>query len=1085
MGPSSADALRERAAFDENAAALLRLAVEKGLITDVEADAAASAVRTHVTATMEGDSPPAVVDALEVSGVLDRDTLHSLARELGLAAGTGDSQAVEPPPMSDPFDVPPVRDWDRYELVEFIGRGGMGDVWKARDPRLGRYVALKFLRRDTPDIAARFTREARVQARIDHDNVCQVYEVGDVQGHAYIAMQYIAGGSLKEISDLLSLREKAQIMVDVADALHAAHQAGLIHRDVKPANILVEGTDDGRWRPFVVDFGIARDVDSRDVTVSGMVLGTPAFAAPEQVRGETRNLDRRTDVYSLGATLYWFLTDRPPYQGGYPEVLAGITDLDPAPPHRLNPEVPVDLETIVLKCLEKEPERRYSTAREVSEDLRRFLAGEPITARAPSLIYKIGKKVRKHRGLTASAGAMLLAFAVVTGLGLRSNLQARRQAAIAQRLLEQVVEIEAMVRITSMMPHHDRRPDEQLIRDRMGLIENEMERLGELSLGPGHYALGRGHLALQDYDAARDHLEAAVAAGYETDGVSYSLGLVLGRLYERRLNELRRIDDQALREAFRRDIETELKEPALGYLRRSGSPTEAAPYAEGMIAMYEGRYETALEKSREAFERVEWLYEAKKLEADLHVELGTERMLRGDYELALDEFRLAGAAYAVAADIARSDASIPEGDCARWTQVMETEVRRGGTPQPAFEAALDACGQSLEIDPDRAEVHDKLARLHWRWADVVHDSGDDPTPQLSASVAAAERAISLEPESASAHYVMGGALTVSGLFELARGLDPRPTLTRAVESLQRAVQLEPGMAIGHDDLGYAHERIARYEMTIGLDPRPSLERAVASFRRASELSPEYANAHNNMGIALWRRAYYELMAGLDPTASLDESLAAFASATALNPNYAYAFANRGLAYRTAALFALERSADPTPWIELARSSFERATGINPNIFWAYPEQASVELLAARWAIGSGREPGPFLDRAHAAAQRSLQLNPSNAAAYQTAAEVHRWRAEWSLHTERDVRPDTAAGRSLCERALQLNPNFANALLTAAALDVVEAEAAPVVSRGALVSRGLANLERATELNPLLARETDRLAARARAMQTAS
>jgi serine/threonine-protein kinase len=129
----------------------------------------------------------------------------------------------------------------------------MGDVFKARDPRLGRFVALKFLRRDTPEIVHRFLREARVQARIDHDNVCQVYEVGEVQGHPYIAMQYIAGGSLKEISDLLSITEKVTIMVDVADALHAAHQAGLIHRDIKPANILVERDHEGSWRPYVVD----------------------------------------------------------------------------------------------------------------------------------------------------------------------------------------------------------------------------------------------------------------------------------------------------------------------------------------------------------------------------------------------------------------------------------------------------------------------------------------------------------------------------------------------------------------------------------------------------------------------------------------------------------------------------------------------------------------------------------------------------------------------------------------------------------------------------------------------------------------
>jgi serine/threonine-protein kinase len=1091
MSSDSDDALRERAAFDENAAEILRLAVEKGLISHHDAEAVVSDIRNRITAQSPSRRAPSAVEALSDLGVLDPDTLHSLAEQLGMAhrAEPASEAPLEGPggnAFADPFDVPPVKNWDRYELLSFIGRGGMGDVWKARDPRLGRFVAIKFLRRDTPEIAHRFAREAQVQARIDHDNVCQVYEVGDVDGHAYIAMQYISGGSLKEISDLVSVRDKVEIMVDVADALHAAHQAGLIHRDVKPANILVERSDDDGWRPFVVDFGIARDVDSRgDVTQSGMVLGTPAFAAPEQVRGETRTLDRRTDVYSLGATLYWFLTDRPPYDGGYPEVLAGITDREPQPPHRLNPEIPVDLETIVLKCLEKVPDRRYPTAREVSEDLRRFLLGEPITARPASLIYKITKKVRKHRGLASAGVAVALAFALVTGLSLRTNLLARRQAAIAQRLLQQVSEIESLVRVHSMMPLHDRREETRLIRSRIGEIEREMARLGELSVGPGHYALGRGHLALQDYNAALDHLEAAMAAGYRTPTVSYTLGLALGRLYERRLQEARQLDNQALREAFLRDIESSYRDPALEHLRSSrASATEVVAHAEGLIAYYEGRYSEALAKARAAFEHAGWLYEAKKLEGDIHLELGTESSFRGEYENALIEFGRAGEAYMTAAGIARSDAGIYQGDCSRWFQAMEVEVRRGHAAVDEFTNALGLCNQSLQVDPDRAEIHELLARLHWRWADVVHDRGGDPDPHLDRAITAARRAIEIDPTSAAAHFALGGALTVSGLHQLAQGLDPRPTFTHAIESLQQAVEHEPTRALAWDDLGYAHERVARYEMSIGLDPRPSLERAAASFRRAIELNSAYANAHNNLGIALWRQAYYELRTGLDPEPSLDQALRAFAAATDLNPNYAYAYANQGLAYRTKALRAFEQGRDPTPWLDQARSSFARATDINPNIYWSYFEQAAVELLAARWAVGRGSDPAPLFGAAQRASRRAIEVNPQNATAYQTAAEVHRWRAEWLLGATGDVGPEVAAGRRLTADALRLNPALANAMITDAALILVEAQTRDQVDeRRRLIQDAIARLDRAAEANPLTADEIAVLRRRAQEMNS--
>ncbi len=1080
MGLTPDDVLRARAAFDENAAEILRLAVERGLISPTEADTAITHAHVEVTQTADG-TPPPVVEVLAHSGVLDPSTLAGLARELGLPDDHASTWAgMENAAFPDSFDVPPVKDWDRYEIVDFIGRGGMGDVFKARDPRLGRFVALKFLRRDTPEIVHRFLREARVQARIDHDNVCQVYEVGEVDGHPYIAMQYIAGGSLKEISDLLTIPEKARIMVDVADALHAAHQAGLIHRDIKPANILVERLSEGGWRPYVVDFGIAREAEGRDVTISGMVLGTPAFAAPEQVRGEIDRLDRRTDVYSLGATMYWFLTDRAPYEGGYPEVLAGITDREPVPPHRIKPEIAVDLETVTLKCLEKEQDRRYPTARAVSEDLRRFLSGEPITARPTTLFYKLGKKVRKYKGLTAIGLAVLVAFAFVVGYALRSNLMARRQAAIAQHLLVQANEIDNLARITAMMPLHDRRQEETRINRRMREIEEETARLGRLAFGPGHYALGRGYLALQRYEQALEHLQLAEESGYDNPAVSYATGMVLGRLYEAQLQRASQLDDEALRNAFRRSIEAEYREPALAYLRASEtSQPEAAAYAEGLIAFYERRYDEALAKARSAFDEADWLHEAKKLEGDIYLTLATENRFRGEYDQALAELEMSGKAYFAAFDIARSDATILDGECTRWIEVLETEAARGDPARSTFDQALAACDRSLLVNPDRSAAHEQLSWLHWRWADLVNDRGDDPSDFLDRAIEYARRAIQIDPDSASAHHKLGGAMLVAGVHEMGQGHDPRSTLERAVASLQAAAKADPSMVPAHDDLGYAWERIARYELSAGLDPRSALDNAIASFDRAININPEYANPYNNKGIALWRRGYYELKTGLDPEQSLDQALDALSAATTINPNYAYAYANRGLTYRTKALHLLELDENPTPWLDQARVNYDKALTIKPGIFWGYPEQASVELLSARWAMRQGRSPEPFFEAAARAAQRGLDVNPQNAAAYQTAAKAHRWRAEWLRSMRRDPNPDITAGLRLIRTALQLNPALANALMTEAALLILQAEASDSpTERQNLVRSATRSLDRAIEINPVLEREARQLRERA-------
>ncbi|MEE4271362.1 MAG: protein kinase [Thermoanaerobaculales bacterium] len=1063
----------------------MNLAVEKGILDADHAESTLAEMRDQLASGTLQD--PTLRGFLEPD-VVDDDTLIRLAREAEaqeladeiVLRDTSINSAVtrrSDSPATDAFERFPVTDWERYEIDEFIGRGGMGDVYKAKDPRLGRWVALKFLRRDDPELVERFTREAQAQARIDHDNVCPVYEVGEIEGHSYIAMQYVAGGNLKQITDLLSLRQKVAIMQSVAEALHAAHLAGLIHRDIKPGNILVEHQPDEGWRPFVVDFGIARDVDSHDLTVTGMVLGTPAFCAPEQVRGESDKLDWRTDVYGLGATLYWFVTGRSPYEGGYPEIITGVTERDPEPPHSLNADVPPDLETIILKCLEKDPDRRYSTAREVADDLRRYLAGEPIHARRASLVYKVSKKVRKHKLLTAATLAALAVMAILAVMGIRAEIQGKRRAAVAQRFVEQAKEIESMARVAAMMPLHDRSQERGAILDRMSAIEREMNDVGQMASGPGHYALGRGHLILQNLDSARAHLRAAVAEDFQSPGVSYSLGLVLGQLYERELRLARRIGSPELRRSRIEEIQRTLRDQALAHLRSSSRlRLEAPAFAEGLIAYYEGDLATALAKARAAYRDAEWLYEARKLEGDISLEIGTEMAFEGNYEAALAAFADAGRAYEAAGDIARSDPSIHEGDCGRWTLVMEVEGRRGVIAHEAFGEAVASCGRAVAIDPNRSDVRERLARLHWRRADLANDNGEDPEPYLERAVAEARRAISIDPESPVAHATLGGALIVAAQHHQGRGRDPIPELEAAVASLQRAVDLDPTSVLSLDDLGYAWERTAKYEMSVGRDPRPSLENALAAYDRASALEPSYANVFNNAGIARWRLAFWEHRGGQAPFATLSAAIKAFDAAIERNPNYHYAHANRGLAWRTLALVELEAGRDPTAAVNAARSDLERALELNPRISFAYPEQVAAELIAARWAMRNNLDPSPHFRAAEDASDLAMTVNSGNAVAFQSAAEIQRWRAEWALSQGLPVDRRIRAGREYVRTALERNPGLALTHVTDAALLIIQAEAQPA-SRRRSAAEAASRLDEARQLNPMLSREIDALAER--------
>lgn len=296
-----------------------------------------------------------------------------------------------------------------YELLEEIARGGMGVVWLARQIRLDRIVALKMIlpgQLPTEEQVLRFQNEARAVARLDHPNIVPIHEIGEDDGRYYFSMPYLEGRSLAErIFDPRSPRENARLLAKVARAIQFAHERGVLHRDLKPSNILLDS--DGE--PHVGDFGLARIADSESgLTRSGAVLGSPAYMAPEQALGNTRSVTTAADVYSLGAILYELLTKQPPFQADSSlATLRLVISEPPKAPRALDPSIDRDLETIILKCLAKDPALRYSSAGELAEDLERSASGLPIRARPISAFERVVSWSRRRPELAALAGALV------------------------------------------------------------------------------------------------------------------------------------------------------------------------------------------------------------------------------------------------------------------------------------------------------------------------------------------------------------------------------------------------------------------------------------------------------------------------------------------------------------------------------------------------------------------------------------------------------------------------------------------------------------------------------------------------------
>jgi WD40 repeat protein/tetratricopeptide (TPR) repeat protein/tRNA A-37 threonylcarbamoyl transferase component Bud32 len=367
-----------------------------------------------------------------------------------LALPTGGVEAAEqatlaPRPRAEEVDsaAPASPGWPTvagYEILGILGRGGMGVVYRARQAKLNRPVALKMILAGGhagDEERARFRREAEAVARLRHPGIVQIYDVGESEGRPFLSLEFVDGGSLEQKVNGTPLqpREAARLVKAMALAMEAAHSQGVIHRDLKPANILLQRKSEARnpkseksgeeipdlgfgisdFEPKITDFGLAKQLGGAGQTQSGAILGTPSYMAPEQADPKGRAVGPAADVYALGAVLYELLTGRPPFRAATPlDTVLQVLSAEPVAPKQLQPKLPRDLETISLKCLRKDPAKRYAAARELADELDRFLAGDPIRARPVGWAERAARWVRKNPGKAATAAAAVL----IAGLGI-------------------------------------------------------------------------------------------------------------------------------------------------------------------------------------------------------------------------------------------------------------------------------------------------------------------------------------------------------------------------------------------------------------------------------------------------------------------------------------------------------------------------------------------------------------------------------------------------------------------------------------------------------------------------------------------
>jgi len=777
----------------------------------------------------------------------------------------------------------------RYVKVSRLGAGGMGEVWRAWDRDLRRWVALKFLHYDDPAQLARFRREAQTAASLNHPNIASVYEVGEANGKPFLAMQLVQGATLAALPRD-DARRGVALVRDAALAVHHAHEQGVIHRDLKPHNLMVEGS-----RVFVMDFGLAKPaaVDS-SLSIAGSILGTPAYMPPEQARGDAARVGPRSDVYALGATLYDLLTGGPPFQDTEVyALLKRVVDEEPVPLRRRNGRLDRELETIVMKCLEKDPDARYAGARELAEDLTRWLAGEAIQAHPPSWAYRVRKLLARRRAVVLTGSAVAVAALAIF---LPNWLGARSRA----RFLGELGEIRAQMLVVKEWTRQSFRTPQDI----RTALDREIAKVDAFlgrhpGLPQGYYVRAQGRLVQGDLDRAEEDLRGALRLDPSFAPAWTLLARVLLEQFDRRLggaNEQeiranRRAADPLLREAgeaLRKGWQEGFDSIAIERwgLSRTTEDTIAETLSKALRTHYlerrtdeairlleqghrdapspeYGRWRSTLSSTPEEIAR--WLDIAIQVGpryAPAFVDRGSNRIERGALEEAIADLDLAleidpGSATArnlrglawirkgdldrALADFSRATELAPRHPLA-WSNLSAVHLKRRD-----YDRAERAASEAIRLQPDHPMAYTNRAGARVERRD------------LQGAIADASRAIELDGQlglawsnRAAARLGLGDLEGAASDAERALALPspaPEALTTRsgirftsgdwkgAVDDASRALELDPRQA-----MAYANRGGARAQMG-------DLAGAAEDCTKALELDPRSAWAYSNRCVA--------------------------------------------------------------------------------------------------------------------------------------------------------------------------------------------------------------------------------------------
>jgi serine/threonine-protein kinase len=851
-----------------------------------------------------------------------------------------------------PFELSEGAMHGKYRLVRQLGEGATGEVWLAQDAE--RQAALKFLTRVGRADIERFKREAQLAASLQHPNIIQVYEF--VPGaRPFISMQYVDGAPPPGRSD-----RAVEWMAQIADAVEHAHQRGVIHRDIKPGNLLV----DREGRIYLGDFGLAKEEGGVSVERSrtGTILGTPAYMSPEAALGEIRKIDRLSDVYSLGATLYFLLTGREPFAGGsLYEVLTKVKTENPPP----LPES--DVQTIILKAMDKDPSRRYGTAGEFAADLRRFLRQEPILARAGTLRPALSD-------LEAERRVSLRAMRETARISVDAALQLRRHGS-NDGMRRYIPALESV--------YHE--------------ASRRAPEMPEID-----YLMGRMYRALLDDARALEFQERALKKDPAYTPAIYERVVLRAKRYEREyqraFEQLRVLESAPSRIVVPPDREAiERARPELRSLRESIRQDCERVGLQGVLACLEGR----LDEARQSLETM--------LQEDPNREEAWEALaLTYLKEQRWDE---AEKVYTRALRHDRGYAPYYWGRGHARSMKGFHLFTAGREPIQVLAFAEEDYSESIRLDPTQTDAWVSRGQVRNRKAVDRMIRGADPIKDFEASIEDFSQALRLDPRCVEAWVKRGAVRANVGYHRMNHGGDPMEDFRAAQADYSQALKLHPSNAEAWKRRAGVQFNTATLKMRLGQDPLPEYDAAERDYTEALRRDPGSVETWLKRASARLNRGYHLMRIGKDPLPDYDAAEDDTTEALRLDRMLIEGWLRRASARMHRGVQRMNQGQDPAGDFESAEADLREAGALAQSNF-EYPLRVGMlRTYQAEWAKKSGQDAAPLFRDAEEKFAESLRYNPTYADTWMFRGNL-RW-----------LRGDLESARSDYREALRINPGL--------------------------------------------------------------